>query len=353
MASKISRIAQLAGKVELNSGTAETLDATHATILAYDPVMDIEPEQFKRNPVTKHMSRFASEPGARKMSLAFKAELMGPVLNCRGTTLPITPFLRACGLAESFPNNNSNLYVPISSSFVTATIAKYEDGFRKTMLGCAGNVKFQFKVGEPIFCEFAFQGKYSEHSDTALLAPTYPAQVPFIFMGATVTIAGNSLVLDACEIDLQNEIVISPRPQDSSGIDYAKITGRNPIMTFDPELVAVTDHDFYLKILSRSTMAVVITMNDSIGNCISFSLPAVRYTGLKEGDRGGIRIMNATCEVCKNSDAGNDELTITMGVSSSSSMSSSSTSSSSSSFSSSSSSYSSSSFSSSSSSKSV
>ena len=350
MTSKISRIAQLAGKVELNSGTAETLNATHATILAYDPVMDAEFEQFKRNPVTKHMSRFGSEPGARKMSLGFKAELMGPVANCRGTTLPITPFLRACGLAESFPNGNSNQYVPISSSFVTCTIAKYEDGFRKTMLGCAGNVKFQFKVGEPIFCEFAFQGKYSEHSDTALLTPTYPVQVPFIFMGATVTIAGNSLVLDACEIDLQNEIVISPRPQDSSGIDYAKITGRNPIMTFDPELVAVTDHDFYTKILARGTMAVVITMNDSIGNCVSFSLPAVRYTGLKEGDRGGIRIMNATCEVCKNSGEGNDEITITMGVSSSSSMSSSSTSSSSSSISSSSSSNSSSSFSSSSSS---
>ena len=159
-------------------------------------------------------------------------------------------------------------------------------------------------------------------------------------MGATVTIADDSLVLDACEIDLQNELVISPKPQDSSGIDYVKIAGRNPIMTFDPELVAATDHDFYTLILSRGTMAAVIRINDSNGNCIEFSLPAVRYTGLKEGDRGGIRIMNATCEVCKNSDAGNDEIAITIGTSSSSasSFSSSSSSSSSSSFSSSSSS---------------
>jgi len=338
MASKITRIAQLAGKVETANGTAETLAAAQATILAYDPVMDIEPEQFKRNPVVKHMSRFASEPGARKMSCTFKAELMGPIASSKGTTLAITPFLIACGLSETLSVGTSNIYVPISSSFVTATIAKYEDGFRKTMLGCAGNVKFQFKVGEPVFCDFAFQGKYYEHSDTALLTPTYPVQVPFIFMGATVTIDDDSLVLDACEIDLQNEIVISPKPQDPSGIDYAKITERNPIMTFDPELVAVTNHDFYSKILSRSTMAVVITMNDSIGNSINFSLPAVRYTGLKEGDRGGIAIVNATCEICKNSDAGNDEIVITMGASSSSSSSSSSTSSSSSSRSSSSSS---------------
>ena len=147
MSAKISRIAQLAGKVETVSGTVETLTATEATILAYDPVMDAEFEQFKRNPVTKHMSRFPSEPGARKMSLAFKAELMGPQagVGYKGKTLPISPFLKACGLAETFPAGK-NLYNLISSSFVTCTIAKYEDGFRKTMLGCAGNVKFQFKV---------------------------------------------------------------------------------------------------------------------------------------------------------------------------------------------------------------
>ena len=263
--SKITRIAQLAGKVETISGNAEALAAAQATILAYDPVMDIEPEQFKRNPVIKTMSRFPSVPGARKMSLGFKAELMGPVSGSKGTTLPITPFLRACGLSEALSAGVSNIYVPISSSFVTASYALYEDGFRKLMCGCAGNVKFQFKVGEPVFCEFAMQGKYSSHSDTALLTPTYPVQVPFIFMGATVTIDSDSLVLDACEIDLQNEVVISPRPQDASGIDYAKITGRNPIMTFDPEMVALTDHDFYAKILSSATMAVIITMNDSNG----------------------------------------------------------------------------------------
>src|SRR4030043_1630042 len=121
MSAKISRIAQLAGKVEGTSGSAETLDATHATILAYDPVMDFEPEQFKRNPVGKNMSRFASEPGARKMSLSFKAELMGPVSGAKGTTLAITPFLRACGLYEALSVGVSNTYTPLSSSFVTCT----------------------------------------------------------------------------------------------------------------------------------------------------------------------------------------------------------------------------------------
>lgn len=336
--SKISRIAQLAGKVESVSGTAETLTASEATILAYDPVMDLVPEQFKRNPVVKHMSRFGSEPGARKMELAFKAELMGPASGAKGTTLAISPFLKMCGLSEALSAGVSNIFTPLSSSFVTGTIAKYEDGFRKTMLGCAGNVKFQMKVGEPLFCEFNMQGKYSEHSDQTMLTPTYPVTVPFMFMGAAVTILGSTLIIDNLEIDLQNEIVLSPLPNDPSGIDYAKIVGRNPIMTFDPELVAVSSHDFYSKLLSRTLAAVSVVINDSNGNSITFALPAVRYTGQKEGDRSGIRVLNATAEICKNSDGGNDEITITLGTSSSSSSSSSSVSSSSSSRSSSSSS---------------
>jgi hypothetical protein len=333
--SKITKIAQLAGAIESVSGTAQTLTDANAIILAYDPIMDADIGQFKRSPVVKHMSRFGSEPGARRMSLAFKAELMGPIAGARGTTLAITPFLRMCGFSETLSAGNSNIYAPLSSSFVTGSIAAYIDGFRKTMLGCAGNVKFQFKVGEPVMCDFAIQGKYSEHSDTALLTPTYPAQVPFLFMGATVTIDGDSLVLENMEIDMGNEIVISPRPQDPSGIDYAKITGRNPTMTIDPEFITKADHDFYSKVMSRSTMAVVISMGDANGNCISFSLPAVRYTGLKDGDRSGLKIINATLEICKNSDAGNDELVITMSSSSSSSSSSSQSSSSSSSSSSS------------------
>lgn len=329
--SKISRVCQVAGKVESISGTAESLAATEATILAYDPVMDAEFEQFKRNPVVKHMSRFASEPGARKMSFSFKAELMGPLSAAKGVTLPITPYLRACGFSESLSVGVSNIYVPLSSSFVTMSIAQYIDGLRKTMLGCAGNVKFQFKVGEPVMCEFSFQGKYSEHSDQSMLTPTYPAQVPLLFMGASVIILGGTLVLDNLEIDMGNEIVLSPLPSDSSGIDYAKITGRNPVMTFDPELVAVSSHDFYAKLLSRATAAVTIVIGDGNSNKITFSLPAVRYTGIKQGDRSGLSVANATCEVCKSADAGNDELTLTMASSSSSSSSSCSSSSSSSS----------------------
>lgn len=335
--SKRTRIAQLAGKVETASGSAETITASHATILAYEPVLDIVPAVFERNPVMKHMSKIVSETGARQANLNFKAELMGPASGSKGTSIAISPFLRACGLSETLVAGVSNTFVPISSAFETLTAKKYEDGFTKTALGMGGNVKFMYKVGEPVMCDFAFQGKYASHLDETMLSPSYPAQVPLMFFGATVQIHGSILVLDTIELNMQNEIVLSPLPSDASGIDYAKIVNRRPVITFDPELVAKADFDFYTKMLAGTQAAISIRINDSNGNMMELSLPKTRFTGITEGDRGGLRALNANMEIVSNDiSVGNDELTLFFGTSSSSSSSSSSRSSSSSSSSSSS-----------------
>ena len=234
--SKISRIAQLGGKIETINGAAEIITASEATILAYEPVMDIVPAQFERNPVSKHMSKLASEPGARAVNINFKAELMGPVSGSKGTTLPITPYLKMAGMAEALVASTSNTFSLLSTGYKTGTIKKFEDGFYKTALGCALNAKFQFKVGEPVMVEFTGQGKYTDHGDVSMLSPVYPDQIPLMFFGATVDIFGDILILDNLEIDFQNQIVLSPRPSDISGIDFAKIVDRRPMMTFDTEL---------------------------------------------------------------------------------------------------------------------
>lgn len=335
--SKRTRIAQLAGAIETTSGSAETISATHATILAYEPVLDIVPAVFERNPVMKHMSKIKSETGARQANLNFKAELMGPVSGSKGTTLAISAFLKACGLSETLSVGVSNTFVPLSSSFPTLTAKKFEDGFTKTCLGMAGNVKFGFKVGEPVMCDFAMIGKYSAHADESMLSPTIPTQVPLMFFGATVSIHSSILVLDSIELDMQNQTVLSPLPSDPSGIDYAKIVDRRPLITFDPELVAKSDFDFYTKMLSGTQAAINIRINDSNGNMMELTLPKTRFTGITEGDRNGLRALNATMEISTNdASTGNDELTLFFGTSSSSSSSSSSRSSSSSSSSSSS-----------------
>jgi hypothetical protein len=335
--SKRTRIAQLAGKIETTSGSAETITASEATILAYEPVLDIVPAVFQRNPVLKHMDKLKSETGARQANLNFKAELMGPPSGSKGTTLPISPFLKACGLSEALVASVSNTFTPISSSFQTMTCKKFEDGFTKTILGVGGNVKFMYKVGEPVMCDFTMQGKYASHLDESMLSPTYPNQVPLMFMGATVQIHGSILVIDTLELDMQNEIVLSPLPSDASGIDYAKIVNRRPVITFDPELVAKSDFDFYSKMLDGTVASISIRINDSNGNMMELSLPKTRFTGITEADRSGLRALNANMEILSNDiSVGNDSMTLFFGTSSSSSSSSSSRSSSSSSSSSSS-----------------
>jgi len=99
-----------------------------------------------------------------------------------------------------------------------------------------GNVRFIFTVGEPIMCEFTFYGKQSTYSDTALFSPTYPAEKPLIFQNATVTILGDTLILNTLELDMQNTVSMLPKPSDSTGISYGQIVNRDPVITFDPDL---------------------------------------------------------------------------------------------------------------------
>jgi hypothetical protein len=304
----LTRRVQVAAKIEVTKGTAETLAAANAKLLAYEPVFNFDPTQFKRNPYRKTISRMNSIPGQRLCELTLQCEVMGPPFANKGTSSIFATLLRACAFSESLSAGVSSTYVPISTGYETITLAVYEDGVVKKLCGAMGNVRLILKVGEPIMAEFTFQGKYSTHSDTALLSPTYPASLPLIFQNATVTVFGDSLLMQNLEINMQNTVVMRDKPQDVTGFDYAIITERNPIMTFDPEAELVATHDFMAKLISTTEAAVSIVIVATDNTELTISLPKARYTGLPSGDRDGVRTYSATCELNMNS--GDDEVSL-------------------------------------------
>jgi len=307
MSGLLTRRVQVAAEIENVSGTAMTLTAIDAKILAYEPVFNFNPTQFKRDPYRKTLSRMNSEPGLQICELTFKCEVMGPAIAAQGEACAYGNFMRACANSEALVVNTSSTYAPQSSGMNTITIAVYEDGLRKTLCGAMGNVKITCNVGEPIMAEFTFMGKYSEHSDASMLSPSYPASKPLIFQNATVTVFSDVLLINTLEIDYQNEVIMQTDPTDPTGYKHAKITARNPQLTFDPEQELVATHDFLSKLLSTTEAAVSIIVSATDGTQLTISLPKVRYTGLSGGDRNGIRTYSATCEI--NMSSGDDEIT--------------------------------------------
>lgn len=320
----LTRRVQVAAKLESGKGTAETLAAIDAKLLAYEPVFNFDPTQFKRNPYRKTLSRMNSIPGQQLCELTLQCEVMGPPFASKGQSSIFANLLRPCGFSESLSTGVSSTYVPRSTSFETLTIAVFEDGVKKQLCGAMGNVRIICKVGEPIMAEFTFQGKYSSHSDTGMLSPNYPSSKPLLFQNATVTVFGDSLLMQNLEINMQNTVVMRDNPQDATGFDYAMITERNPVMTFDPEAELVATHDFLGKLLLTTEAAVSIVVTATDYTQLTISLPKARYTGAPSGDRDGIRTYSATCEL--NMNTGDDEVSLIFAGSSTSTTSTSTTS---------------------------
>lgn len=94
---KLTRQAQVAGKVETTPGTVETLTAVEATCRVYagvgiEPAIATEPRDIVRST----LSRLGSLPGEKKGGINFKTEVNTP--DTVTNTLEYKPFLEACGL---------------------------------------------------------------------------------------------------------------------------------------------------------------------------------------------------------------------------------------------------------------
>ncbi len=333
----LTRRTQFAIAEETTPGDVETLTATNAAILAYETTLNPSPTFFKRDPYTKTLSRYNSIPGQRICEATMKCELMGPVSSRCGDTGPLKAIFGACAFSETLDTGTSTTYKPLSTSQLTYTIGVYEDGVKKLMSGAMGNLILSGVLGEPMMVECTFRGKYESVTDVDLLTPTYPTQKPFIFIGATLAYGGTTLRLNNISIDMRNEVALRSDVTSSAGIDYAFVTSRDPIATIDPEMELVATHDFFGKLLSEATYALNIYMVSPDGVHVHINIPSARYTAVNPGDRDGIRTVDATFELTKKADAGDDEISIGFVDTSSSSSSSSSSLSSSSSSSSSSS----------------
>jgi hypothetical protein len=91
----LSRRRQLAAKVESVEGTAETLAAADAKLLAYNPKVSFDAEMFTRDPVRASLSHIGKVTGKRPASLGFRMELRG---SGTATTEPEwSKLLKSCG----------------------------------------------------------------------------------------------------------------------------------------------------------------------------------------------------------------------------------------------------------------
>ena len=99
-------------------------------------------------------------------------------------------------------------------------------------------------------------------------------------------------------VNIANEVTVRENVDAGSGYDVAYITGRNPSMTFNPDAtrlaVAGEKADLMDRFLSGESTRASLTVGSDAGNKFLFKMPALQFTGLADGNRDEVMVLDST-----------------------------------------------------------
>lgn len=300
---------QLAGNVEGTEGNKEALVA-NSCVLVKDCTFKPSTEMYPRDLIRGTMSRDASLSGKRSGTVSFTVEMTGS--GNKGIAPAWGKFMKGAGFNETISANNSVTYTPLTSNMTNSmTLSVLQDGVIKSIWGARGNVTFNIEAGKPGLINFVFEGADWDMVDGALLAPTYSAVVPPVFLSAALTLDSYAAILGKIDIDMGNVLAKRESMNSASGHLSTLITGRNPKGSCDPELTTVSAYNFYGKWKVPGTLgSLTFAGNGGNGNIITITCPKVRYADIQDQDRTGLRTLGLDFEVTVNS--ADDEISIVL-----------------------------------------
>lgn len=218
--------------------------------------------------------------------------------------------------------NGDTLICSSSSAFITlhtttnertdwspcVSITSIVDGFSRLAFGCRGNVQFMMQAGAPGKMQFDFRGPFSTHGDSPLFSNvTYPTTSPLVFSGAVLRLDNTRYPMSRFELNMQNGVTMRPDANAARGDMSAVIAGRDPQMTFDPELVLKGVYDWYGKWQDATNIQIVAEVGTVAGNRIFMLAPALQVDALADAEREGIMTQDVAAKLRRSTVAGDDE----------------------------------------------
>lgn len=296
-----------AAKVEGTIGTAESLTGAEGAFNA---------EEFTIQPsiaVTRREGQggFNYLPGIPEGMQGTCTVKMGMAYD--GTTIPswASVLLPACGWVDT-----AGTFSPVSAgpgaNVKTITIGHYKDGKRSLLSGAMGTFKIMCPTGKMAVIEFTFTGKYSSNeTDTAIIAPTYPATLPLRFAAGALTWNSVALCTSNVEVDAGNSVIMREcvNASDRSGYISAIVTNRQPVITADPESVLVATQDRDALWLTSSPQAFSMQIGVA-GTSITIAAPEAQLENKQQGNRSDLMVDDLTWLATANASTPDAELTI-------------------------------------------
>jgi len=173
---------------------------------------------------------------------SFRAEIRGNGSNA------MDEFVGACLQACALKNTSESYKVHSAiADDKCLSLDVWENGQKKGLGGAMGNVRFEGVTGQRLFGIFTFRGRWQTPVDDPLPSQTPGTETPPLLAGGTFTLGGDSLKIGNFGFDLGNVVIPRHDINATDGIAHFEITDFDPVLSVDPEVDLVANHDFYGK----------------------------------------------------------------------------------------------------------
>ncbi len=242
--------------------------------------------------------------GIMSGAVSFKKELQGNGSN--GLELGLAILLQACGLkktAEVYQVHSTH------ADDETITIDCWEDGVKKSLVGCSGTFTMEGEDGGRVMFNFEFMGRWVAPTDEAMPAWVPSTAAAMRLQSTTFTLGTVAVKVSKIGLAMQANVVVRGDIAAAGAIGYYIITDIDPIFTCDPELELIATYDFHGIWLAGTEGAVNLVLGDGTTG-VTIALAKVQARELKESDREGMQILDYTGQ-CNHDTGGNNSVIIT------------------------------------------
>lgn len=275
---RIGRIKAIAAKLETTTGTAESLTATEADFRVYDPQLTENIGIVPREMQTA-LGNEAAIASTKTGTVTFYMYAHGK--GSAGVPEWASTFLQACGFDDTV---TAGTYIATNNG-KTATIAVYEDGVKRTLVGAAGTFTVTGTAGNPLRFDFTFTGKLGAEEAEAMPSPTYPTVIPPLWTGG-VTFGSYTPKLSTLTIDAGNGVILREHAGDATGYFAASITSRNSTGSCDPE--SVSGRNWRTQIDAGTEEAMSMVCGGTANNIITIASAKVQPIRRARGNRNDL-----------------------------------------------------------------
>jgi len=298
-------------KIEATEGTdAAPVEATDAILTRNFSPTFLDAETKERNLDQVYFGARPSTLAKLSRRTQFEVEIAGS--GTAGTIAPWQKLLRPCGFdAGTVTAGTKVTSALISSGIPSATLHDYYDNLRLKQTGSRGAVGFTFEDDEIPFWSFDFLGHpvqplADENTASAATLTAFKDPVVASTENTVITLGAYSAPIRRVTMNSGSALEFRSLIGPVDRVLYRNRAWAGEVVMEVPDLTA---KDYFANVLSRTTIAGVITHGTVAGNIVAITMPRLELGSPTFSNEQGALMASFPLKALP-STAGNDEIVI-------------------------------------------